>query len=55
MDESNVRDLKRMAPEGFQYKIYQFEDESVPDPSNFGRFDQFGLGGCKKWLERLDG
>lgn len=58
MDESNVRDLKQMAPEDFQYKIYQFEEESVPDPWYTGDFDQtydLVLAGCKKWLERLDG
>ena len=58
MDESNVRDLKRMAPEDFQHKIYQFEEEGVPDPWYTGDFDQtydLVLAGCKKWLERLDG
>ena len=47
-----------MAPEDFQYKIYQFEEESVPDPWYTGDFDQtydLVLAGCKKWLERLDG
>lgn len=57
MDESNVRDLKRMAPVGTQDKIYQFETENVPDPWYTGDFDatyDMVVAGCNKWLDYLE-
>lgn len=58
MDESNIRDLRRMAPADFQDKIYQFADRGVPDPWYTGDFDEtyeLILAGCHRWLERLNG
>lgn len=56
MDESNVADLKQMAPAGTEHKIHLFASESVPDPWYTGDFDDTYrrvLAGCEAWLEQL--
>lgn len=56
MDEQNVRDMKAVVPEGLAHKIYQFEEESVPDPYYTGDFEdtyQRVSRGCRTWLARL--
>ena len=56
MDEANVRDLRRMTPEAFRDKIYQFDEKGVPDPWYTGDFDEtyrLVLSGCQTWLQRL--
>ncbi|VUW91535.1 Low molecular weight protein-tyrosine-phosphatase YfkJ [Streptococcus constellatus] len=56
MDQSNLQDLKKMAPEKYADKIFQFEEKSVPDPWYTGDFDetyQLVLAGCQKWLEQM--
>lgn len=35
MDQSNLQDLKKMAPKQYASKIFQFEEKSVPDPWRF--------------------
>lgn len=57
MDRSNVEDLRKMAPKKYQDKIYQFADQSVPDPWYTGDFDETYervLAGCKDWLARIE-
>ncbi|HFI0852758.1 low molecular weight phosphotyrosine protein phosphatase [Streptococcus suis] len=56
MDSQNVQDLKRMAPSSAQDKIFQFTDQSVPDPWYTGDFNEtyeIVREGCSKWLGRL--
>ncbi|HFU4085808.1 TPA: low molecular weight protein-tyrosine-phosphatase [Streptococcus suis] len=56
MDSQNVKDLTRMAPSSAQDKIFQFTDQSVPDPWYTGDFNEtyeIVREGCSKWLDRL--
>ncbi|CYV13292.1 low molecular weight protein-tyrosine-phosphatase [Streptococcus suis] len=56
MDSNNVRDLRKMAPAQAQDKIFQFADNSVPDPWYTGDFQEtyrMVKQGCQDWLKRL--
>ncbi|HFI0253659.1 TPA: low molecular weight protein-tyrosine-phosphatase [Streptococcus suis] len=56
MDSNNVRDLRKMAPDHAQDKIFQFAEKSVPDPWYTGDFQEtyrMVKQGCQAWLEKL--
>ncbi len=57
MDEQNIRDLHRMAPNEYTHKIHPFEEKSVPDPYYTGDFESTYrqiTRGCQLWLETLN-
>ena len=56
MDESNFQDLRKIVPEKYLEKVFQFEERSVPDPWYTGDFDEtyrLVLAGCQKWIKRI--
>lgn len=56
MDRNNVLELKKMAPDYAQHKIFQFAEKSVPDPWYTGDFDEtytMVTEGCKNWTKIL--
>ncbi|KXT78763.1 low molecular weight protein-tyrosine-phosphatase [Streptococcus sp. DD13] len=56
MDQSNLRDLKQMAPQSLHHKIYAFSEQDIPDPWYTGDFQEtydLIVQGCQDWKSRL--
>ncbi|MGO3006273.1 MAG: low molecular weight protein-tyrosine-phosphatase [Lactococcus cremoris] len=56
MDESNLKNLRDMAPAGTAHKIEMLLDNDVPDPWFTGDFQetyQLVNAGCKKLLDKI--
>lgn len=56
MDQSNLEDLRAMAPQEALAKIHPLIDGEVPDPWYTGDFEEtyrLVQQGCREWIERV--
>ncbi len=56
MDESNLENLRKMAPEGTRQKIAMLLEQGVPDPWFTGDFQetyQLVKTGCQRLLDEI--